>query len=42
MSTGINGDDEQAQTQTGGAAAADPAQIVSKALLCFNNKYVSK
>ena len=31
----INGDEEE---PLGGA---DPAQIVSKALLCFNDKYVS-
>ncbi|KAF7813558.1 beta-D-xylosidase 1 [Senna tora] len=35
---GINGEeDQQPYTQTG---AADPSQIVSKALLCFNDKYI--
>lgn len=26
--------------QTGSVGAADPAEVVSKALLCFNNNYV--
>lgn len=41
-STGVNGYDQEPEAQTGaGAGVGDPAQIVSKALLCFNNKYVS-
>ncbi|XP_054788005.1 uncharacterized protein LOC129293905 isoform X2 [Prosopis cineraria] len=38
-SFGINGDEYEPQTQTGGA---DPAQIVARALLCFNDKYIYK
>lgn len=34
--------DYQQVPQTGGTVLDDPPQIVAKALLCFNNKYVSR
>lgn len=37
----MTGKADEAVPQTGGAGY-DPAQIVSKALLCFNNNYVSR
>ncbi|XP_028756693.1 uncharacterized protein LOC114715941 [Neltuma alba] len=36
---GINGDEEEPPLETSGA---DPAQIVARALLCFNDKYIYK
>ena len=37
----MTGKADEAVPQTGGAGH-DPSQIVSEALLCFNNDYVSK
>ena len=37
----MTGKADEAVPQTGGAGY-DPAQIVAKALLCFNDKYVCK
>lgn len=35
------GTDEEGSKSTGETAGDDPAQVVAKALLCFNDKHVS-
>lgn len=39
--SGVGGGNGPNGAGAGGAGVGDPSQIVSKALLCFNDKYVS-